>query len=63
LDSSTTTLEPSLVKEVSEFPGCEFCAEQATIQTNSGINLCDIPGNHSEYDNEPSVRLVKLKAE
>lgn len=38
--------------EVDELPRCTFCNEVAWGKTDNGVNLCGIPGNHPEYDNE-----------
>lgn len=55
----TATTVDLPTKEVAELPGCQFCAEQANIQTTEGmeINLCGID-NHPDYAGVSMVRLV-----
>ncbi len=62
--STTAPTEPQ-IKEVPELPRCEFCSEQATIQTigkEMNINLCGFD-NHPEYIHVPIVRLTLTTAE
>ncbi|MBP6857735.1 MAG: hypothetical protein KBC11_00860 [Candidatus Pacebacteria bacterium] len=63
--SNLNTKEPLQVKEVSRLPECNFCKEEANIQTADGgmeINLCGLD-NHPEYEDIPMVSLVLVKAE
>ncbi len=46
--------------EVDKIPECTFCKEVAFGQTKDNIPLCDIKGNHPEYDSEELIPY-KLK--
>lgn len=39
---------------------CTYCSEEATGKTENGVLLCNIPGNHPEYDGEELLPIHEI---